>query len=78
MASLEFQLEQDGKEIHILKSTDQEKDKSSLEMKESFFNLNKQFADQSEDIRILLMQMKTLQKSKVIIIIIFCYGSFFQ
>ncbi|XP_066952475.1 sodium channel and clathrin linker 1-like [Macrobrachium rosenbergii] len=59
-----FKLEQSGKEINLLKTADKEKDESSLELRESYVNLNKQFADQSEDLRVLLLQAKSLQKSK--------------
>ncbi|XP_068213103.1 sodium channel and clathrin linker 1-like [Palaemon carinicauda] len=59
-----FELEQFRKEISLLKAEDQEKEISSQELRESYFNLKKQFADQSEDLRVLLLQTKSLQKNK--------------
>ncbi|XP_064093734.1 myosin-11-like [Macrobrachium nipponense] len=64
MDGLIFKLEQSGKELNLLKAVDKEKEESSLELRESYVNLNKQFTDQSEDLRVLLLQTKSLQKSK--------------
>ncbi|KAK7071179.1 hypothetical protein SK128_027739 [Halocaridina rubra] len=64
ISSLELQLEQESHEICGLRTRSQERERVAQEMKEAFTNLNKQYLDQSEDLRTLLAQTKLLQKNK--------------